>query len=174
MIILDKNYFGSNFIKYKKEGLSVYSFTEETKKFLVNFGLPENFKKISSSEIYFYSAEKFIRYRINNEEYIQIGETMKRPFFIKIKDQGFYGLFIDYLTKSKKVELINSSVKNFLLFYQIRIFLFENRDLKKNSNWAEKLGEELREILPKIDSKAFEKEESWWDQLVSEYEDGYY
>ena len=87
---------------------------------------------------------------------------MKRPFFT------------NYLTKDKEIELINTSIKDFLLFYQIRIFLFKNGELKKTNNWAEKLGGKLRKILPTIDSKAFENEESWWNQIIAEYEDGYY
>ena len=55
---LNKDYFKSNFIKYNEEDLRSYSFTEETKKFLINFGLPENFKKNKLFGYLFLSSRK--------------------------------------------------------------------------------------------------------------------
>lgn len=156
-----------DFIKYDAEKLQGFAFTEETRKYLVNAGLPRNHSIFESRKIKFYDATQFIDMEYQNERYTVIGESRGSKICIKGNTQEVFSISLN--DKGYSV-FINSNIQKFLLFHQMFFTELKNVENIDTDEVCSAFGERMREKFEKIDAKAMTDSESTWSRIVEEYE----
>lgn len=166
MIELPKDFWGCNFFKYGEDELGGFGFSEETMKFLLNYGLPKNHTIYEKKGIRFLDSINFESITLNGEEFIKIGQSRGASISIKKTTQEVFAL----LESGEDRIFINSSIKLFLFFHQL--FYTELRKVEDidDDEQCEKFGNMMREEFERIDSAAMLDKESTWSRVVEEYE----
>lgn len=163
-----KLFWSNELIRYTKDDLRKFKFSEDTIQFLCAVGLPD--KKLSSKIIFkeFFDADHFKEIIINNDIFIIIGKhtDVDTSLIVKLDTMELY------TTRDlSKVVFINSNLKNYLVFEQL--YRTESSKIKEPFDEEENLlfVKNLKTIFSDIDSKALE-DGTYWDGVLFPYEIG--
>lgn len=72
---LSNDFWDCEFFKYNKDMVDKFGFTGETRNFLLAYGLPKNHAIFEKKGIRFYDSINFAKVILNEEEFINIGQS---------------------------------------------------------------------------------------------------
>ncbi|MCX7746040.1 MAG: SUKH-4 family immunity protein [Clostridia bacterium] len=168
MIVTNENirkHWNYNLIEYSKTILKKYCLSEETISFMSEVGLP-----INSYVFNFYKDFELREEKIKGKTLVAIAEMMH--------DDTNY-LYIDCLSQEllqttnhlkSGLSLVNSSVRNFLVFDFIFDFVQKECGNINDDEACKKFGKKVKDIFLEIDPAALGDMESYWSLTLKEYE----
>lgn len=165
--LMNNDFWACDFIKYDKEELNRFDFSDNTKQYFIQNGLPKNHSIFESKKIKFFNANDFVEKSYKEDKYIVIGESKGSSICIKNSSQEVVAISNNIDTH---VFYINSSIKYFILFHEIFYTTLKNVKNINDDNECKKFGKNIRKLFENIDQKAILDKESSWSVMVEQYE----